>query len=252
MVHCWNCHREHTSETGCWVCSQRRKGKPMEQDEKSTKSTKSTKSAAREEAFLALHDALPGHYSSRTSTDITDTQSQKHPRSFIETSSNSGQGRVHSVPPVPGSRTTYPSSISNYDFTRSGGPVVSFIKTSGVRTPRTYDSSESLPSELPFGSIEIIPHEELPPPDDDESRAEKKPASAAIDVRGWRRGLLVASVLLGMFLGFLDTTIVSVALPTIASDFEDYARSTWVVTAYLLTYMGKSASPFVRIVLFTN
>ena len=45
-----------------------------------------------------------------------------------------------------------------------------------------------------------------------------------------------------MFLGFLDTTIVSVALPSIAGDFDNFSLSTWVVTAYLLTYMGECVS----------
>jgi hypothetical protein len=70
----------------------------------------------------------------------------------------------------------------------------------------------------------------------------EKPPSARIDVKGWRQPLLVFSVLFGMFLGFLDTTIVSVALPSIAEGFDDFSLSTWVVTAYLLTYMGGCSS----------
>jgi hypothetical protein len=112
--------------------------------------------------------------------------------------------------------------------------VVSFIKTSGA--PQ-YASTESL---LPFGSIEIVPAEKFSSQEGKPSKEERF-NSAAIDVRGWRRGLLVASVLAGMFLGFLDTTIVSVALPSIANDFDDFGRSTWIVTAYLLTYMGECA-----------
>lgn len=72
-----------------------------------------------------------------------------------------------------------------------------------------------------------------PPPD-----KPPPPNPAAIDVQGWRRIVLVGSVLAGLFLGFLDTTIVSVALPSIAGDFNDYSRSTWIVTAYLLSYMA--------------
>ena len=66
------------------------------------------------------------------------------------------------------------------------------------------------------------------------------PGSSKIEVEGWRRIVLVITALMGLFLGFLDTTIISVALPTIANEFDDYSHSTWVVTAYLLTYMGKS------------
>lgn len=73
----------------------------------------------------------------------------------------------------------------------------------------------------------------------EEPPKENEPPSARIHVKGWRQPLLVFSVLFGLFLGFLDTTIVSVALPSIAGDFNDFSRSTWVVTAYLLTYMGE-------------
>lgn len=68
---------------------------------------------------------------------------------------------------------------------------------------------------------------------------DKPPNPATIEVAGWRRIALVGAALSGLFLGFLDTTIVSVALPTIANDFDDFAHSTWVVTAYLLSYMGE-------------
>lgn len=44
--------------------------------------------------------------------------------------------------------------------------------------------------------------------------------------------------MIGLFLSFLDTTIVAVALTTIADQFDEFDRSTWVITAYLLTYMA--------------
>lgn len=59
-----------------------------------------------------------------------------------------------------------------------------------------------------------------------------------VQIEGWRRTLLLISVFIGLFLSFLDTTIVSVALATIANQFNDFSRATWVVTAYLLTYMA--------------
>lgn len=71
---------------------------------------------------------------------------------------------------------------------------------------------------------------------------EEPPKSNAIDVQGWRRVVLVATVLMGLFLGFLDTTIVSVALPSIANQFQNFSDSSWVVSSYLLTYMGKFGS----------
>jgi MFS family permease len=59
-----------------------------------------------------------------------------------------------------------------------------------------------------------------------------------IEVSGWHRILLLASVFTGLFLSFLDSTIVSVALATIANQFHDFEHATWVVTAYLLSYMA--------------
>lgn len=55
---------------------------------------------------------------------------------------------------------------------------------------------------------------------------------------GWRLNVLVAASFAGFFLSLLDTTIVAVALPSIADQFADFERSTWVINAYLITYMG--------------
>ena len=63
-------------------------------------------------------------------------------------------------------------------------------------------------------------------------------APIALQIDGWRRILLLISVFIGLFLSFLDSTIVAVALTTIADQFNEYDRSTWVITAYLLTYMA--------------
>lgn len=57
-------------------------------------------------------------------------------------------------------------------------------------------------------------------------------------LEGRRRIFVLVSVFIGLFLSFLDTTIVSVALATIANQFHDFSRATWVVTSYLLTYMA--------------
>ena len=43
-----------------------------------------------------------------------------------------------------------------------------------------------------------------------------------------------AGVLLAMFLGALDQTIVSTALPRIVTDLHGFDRFTWVATAYLV------------------
>lgn len=44
---------------------------------------------------------------------------------------------------------------------------------------------------------------------------------------------IVIGILLAMFLGALDQTIVATALPTIGRDLKDVDSLSWVVTAYL-------------------
>jgi MFS family permease len=46
--------------------------------------------------------------------------------------------------------------------------------------------------------------------------------------------LTLAGVLLAMFLGALDQTIVSTAMPRIVADLHGLSRLTWVSTAYLV------------------
>ncbi len=46
---------------------------------------------------------------------------------------------------------------------------------------------------------------------------------------------IVLGIMLAMFLGALDQTIVATALPTIGRRFNDLSQLSWVVTAYLLT-----------------
>ncbi len=51
--------------------------------------------------------------------------------------------------------------------------------------------------------------------------------------------LILATIVLGMFLDGLDGTIVNVALPEIASDFQiDSSTSSWIVTIYFLVLAG--------------
>ncbi|QIB32316.1 MDR family MFS transporter [Ancylobacter pratisalsi] len=54
---------------------------------------------------------------------------------------------------------------------------------------------------------------------------------------------IIIGVMLAMFLGALDQTIIATALPTIGSDFGDLENLSWIVTAYLLT--GTAATPLV-------
>ena len=52
---------------------------------------------------------------------------------------------------------------------------------------------------------------------------------------------IVVGIMLAMFLGALDQTIVATALPTIGRHFGDLQQLSWVVTAYLLT--GTAVTP---------
>ncbi|HZD89500.1 MAG TPA: MDR family MFS transporter [Pseudolabrys sp.] len=52
---------------------------------------------------------------------------------------------------------------------------------------------------------------------------------------------IILGIMLAMFLGALDQTIVATALPTIGQHFRDLGDLSWVVTAYLLT--GTAVTP---------
>ena len=52
---------------------------------------------------------------------------------------------------------------------------------------------------------------------------------------------IVLGIMLAMFIGALDQTIVATALPTIGRHFNNIAELSWVVTAYLLT--GTASTP---------
>jgi MFS family permease len=52
---------------------------------------------------------------------------------------------------------------------------------------------------------------------------------------------IVVGIMLAMFLGALDQTIVATALPTIGRHFGELEQLSWVVTAYLLT--GTAVTP---------
>jgi EmrB/QacA subfamily drug resistance transporter len=58
---------------------------------------------------------------------------------------------------------------------------------------------------------------------------------ATLDLPTREKVIVMVAVLIGLFLGALDQTIVGVALPRIVSDLRGSDLYTWVVTAYLLT-----------------
>ena len=61
------------------------------------------------------------------------------------------------------------------------------------------------------------------------------PAHAAIEVNPRARFEILGAILLALFLGALDQTIVGPVLPTITKDLNGIDLYTWVVTAYLVT-----------------
>jgi hypothetical protein len=44
----------------------------------------------------------------------------------------------------------------------------------------------------------------------------------------------------------MDTSIVATALVTIGEDFNDFAKTTWIVLVYPLTYMGMALDHQIR------
>jgi hypothetical protein len=55
---------------------------------------------------------------------------------------------------------------------------------------------------------------------------------------GWRFYIVAIVLELALFLVNFEITIVSTALVSISNDLNDFARTSWVVTAYLITYTG--------------
>ncbi|OHE96617.1 major facilitator superfamily transporter [Colletotrichum orchidophilum] len=53
-----------------------------------------------------------------------------------------------------------------------------------------------------------------------------------------RKVLVIISLLVGLFLATLDTSIIATSLITISEEIGDYYNAPWVLLAYLLTYMG--------------
>ena len=81
-----------------------------------------------------------------------------------------------------------------------------------------------------------------------DERTEKPKAPAAKAHKAAARTLthpeirtIVIGIMLTMFLGALDQTIVATALPTIGRHFNNLDDLSWVVTAYLLT--GTASTP---------
>ena len=93
--------------------------------------------------------------------------------------------------------------------------------------------------------------------------ATSAPAHAAIEVNARARFEILAAIMLALFLGALDQTIVGPVLPKISTQLNGVDFYTWVVTAYLVTstaaipvygklsdYFGRKPMLLIGIVLF--
>ncbi|KAK5991014.1 Multidrug resistance 3-like protein [Cladobotryum mycophilum] len=70
------------------------------------------------------------------------------------------------------------------------------------------------------------------------SNPKPMPNDANEPVTGARRVVLIISLLTGLLFSTLDTSIVSTSLVTISNELGDFVNASWIVLAYLLTYMG--------------
>jgi len=55
----------------------------------------------------------------------------------------------------------------------------------------------------------------------------------------WRRILITFSLLLGLLLSIMDTSIVSTSIYTISLEFNSLAKTIWIILAYSLADLGK-------------
>ncbi|KAJ4354458.1 uncharacterized protein N0V89_006195 [Didymosphaeria variabile] len=82
----------------------------------------------------------------------------------------------------------------------------------------------------------------LPP---DTPQVEDEPPSTfkqpEAHIPNWRLISLYVSICFGLFLAFLDTSIVATALYTIGVEFQSLSKINWVALAYTLAYLGCTA-----------
>ncbi|KAI0181194.1 putative multidrug resistance protein fnx1 [Hypoxylon sp. FL1284] len=77
---------------------------------------------------------------------------------------------------------------------------------------------------------------------DDRHQEEKNPSVQTEQdveysyITGWKVHVTMAALGLALFLVNLELTIIGTALVSVTHDLNDFARSSWVVTAYLITY----------------
>jgi hypothetical protein len=79
-------------------------------------------------------------------------------------------------------------------------------------------------------------------PSFDKEEGEKKGKDVPVDpqyITGWPLHLLTLLLMTSIFLATMESTITSTAILDITNQLGGYERSSWLFTAYMLTYCGK-------------
>lgn len=163
---CWYCRGEENDEN-CFMCQVNQGDTPIEQENAAlghasgrasgrvSGRTSGRSSFTQVERPTADFDSMPERpaatylapYTSKVVESDDDISNEKpvRPKSFTGTSRSAHDDAPYVVTP------RYPSDTCDFDFTDEGGPIISFIRSSGISGhPR--DASDS----PRFGSIEIV------------------------------------------------------------------------------------------------
>ena len=152
---CWYCLEE--SDKQCWVCGSKQDETMVDRENPSSRRSSVSKVESKVEHptgdfDFALERPAPTYLapytssSGRQSEENIENQRPVRPKSFTGVSNRS----AHDDPP-PIITPRYASDLCDFDFTDDGGPIISFIRSSGVSSyPRSVDDSPR------FGSIEIV------------------------------------------------------------------------------------------------
>ncbi len=149
---CWCC-QSLESEGQCWICGGNQGDNMVEQEMAFTPRSSFSKFERPMDDTDSTLERPPPTYllpytrsSAAQSIDNIESQRPVRPKSFTGASNRS----TYDDPP-PLITPRYPSDLCNFDFTDEGGPLISFIRASGVSGyPRSVTDSPR------FGSIEIV------------------------------------------------------------------------------------------------
>ena len=150
---CWYCRSGGADDKQCWVCGGQESETTAEREKvPSGRSSISQVEKPLGDFDFALERPPPTYLAPYTKSSATqsedniENQKPVRPKSFTGTSNRS----THDDPP-PIVAPRYPSDVCDFDFTDEGGPIISFIRSSGQSNyPRSMDDSPR------FGSIEIV------------------------------------------------------------------------------------------------